>query len=392
MRKCVSLPIHQDQSFFIAKSVSSTKGATDTSLGRRPRFGRCLTVRGLKARNIGRAFSPFHLLRSRPGAGIGRTVGAQVARIASVIFIATLVCVISRDTLAEEQPPKISSVIAATAQGRQIPLTQLERELAVVVKDRKLSADAKTALQKQVLQHAVDRRLVMHWLVTTNEAASPQDVELLMGRLQKKLDNEGIKLADFLRQQGQTEGQFRDQQWWELSWQKYLDKHLTAATLQKYFDKNRRDFDGTELRVAHILLPATTGAKADDIAKLKMQAAAIRDDIVAKKLTFADAAKQHSKSPTAAKGGDIGWIQRHEPMPESFSTAAFELQADEVSQPVETAFGVHLIQCLEVKSGQRTWQDAAEELRPAVIHYLFRWIADKERPAAKIEYTTHWPH
>jgi parvulin-like peptidyl-prolyl isomerase len=302
------------------------------------------------------------------------------------------VCVISRDTLAEEQPPKISSVIAATAQGRQIPLTQLERELAVVVKDRKLSADAKTALQKQVLQHAVDRRLVMHWLVTTNEAASPQDVELLMGRLQKKLDNEGIKLADFLRQQGQTEGQFRDQQWWELSWQKYLDKHLTAATLQKYFDKNRRDFDGTELRVAHILLPATTGAKADDIAKLKMQAAAIRDDIVAKKLTFADAAKQHSKSPTAAKGGDIGWIQRHEPMPESFSTAAFELQADEVSQPVETAFGVHLIQCLEVKSGQRTWQDAAEELRPAVIHYLFRWIADKERPAAKIEYTTHWPH
>lgn len=291
-----------------------------------------------------------------------------------------------------QEKTAVSPTVAATAQGRPIPLAQLERELAVVVKDRKVTADEKTTLQKQVLQHAVDRQLVMHWLVTTNEAASPQDVELLMGRLQKKLDNEGIKLAEFLRQQGQTEGQFRDQQWWELSWQKYLDKHLTAATLEKYFEKNRRDFDGSEMRVAHILLPAPKEAKADDIAKLKTQAAAIRQDIIAKKLTFADAAKQHSKSPTATKGGDIGWIQRHEPMPESFSTAAFQLQADEVSEPVETTFGVHLIQCLEVKPGKRTWQDAADELRPAVIHYLFRWIADKERPAAKIEYTTHWPH
>lgn len=306
----------------------------------------------------------------------------------SVLFLLTFPLAVSR----AQEKGVASSTVVATAQGRPIPLAQLERELAVVIKDRQLSDGEKTALQKQVLQHAVDRRLVMHWLVTTNEAASPQDVELLMGRLQKKLDNEGVKLADFLRQQGQTEGQFRDQQWWELSWQKYLDKHLTAATLQKYFEKNRRDFDGSELRVAHILLPAPKEATAEDIAKLKMHASALRADIIAKKLAFAEAAKLHSKSPTAAAGGDIGWIQRHEPMPESFSTAAFQLQVDEVSQPVETTFGVHLIQCLEVKPGKRTWQDAADELRPAIIHYLFRWIADKERPNAKIEYTTHWPH
>jgi parvulin-like peptidyl-prolyl isomerase len=285
-----------------------------------------------------------------------------------------------------------SATVAATVQGRPIPLTQLERELAVVVKDRKLSADEKAVLQKQVLQHAVDRRLVLHWLVTSNQAASPQDVELVMARLQKKLDNEGLKLADFLQQQGQTEAQFRDQQLWELSWQRYLDKHLSEATLQKYYEKNRRDFDGSELHVAHILLPVTKGGTAEDYAKLKTQAAAIRQEIVDKKVAFGDAARKHSKSPTAAVGGDIGWIQRHEPMPESFSTAAFLLQPGEVSPPVETAFGVHLIQCLEVKPGKRTWQDAADELRPAIIHYLFRWIADKERPTAKIEYTSHWPH
>ncbi len=303
----------------------------------------------------------------------------------SLIFVIGFACPMRR-AVAE------ITATAATVNGRPINFSQLSRELAIVVKDRKLPPAELEYLKKQVLQHAVDRQLVLHYLITTNQAASSQDVDHVIARLQKKLDNEGVKQADFLQQLGQTLAEFRDQQLWELSWQSYTDKHLTAATLQKYFDKNRREFDGSELHVAHILLPAAKDATAADREQLKTQAAAIRQNIVDKKTTFADAAKKYSKSPTAAAGGDIGWIKRHEPMPESFSTAAFPLQVGEVSQPTETSFGVHLITCLEVKPGTRTWQDAADELRPAIVRYLFRWIADKERAAAKIEYSEHWPH
>jgi parvulin-like peptidyl-prolyl isomerase len=282
--------------------------------------------------------------------------------------------------------------IAATVQGMPITVAQLDRELALVIKDRQPSAEQREILQKQVLQHAVDRLLVLHWLGQTNQAASEQDVALELGRLQKKLDAESLKMPDYLKSRGQTLAEFRAQQRWELSWQRYLDRYLTAANLQKYFDKNRRDFDGSELRVAHLLLAAP---KTEDPAawkKLTEQAEAIRESIASGKQTFAAAVKEHSTSPTATSGGDIGWIKRREPMPESFSAAAFALAEGEVSPPVETTFGVHLIQCLEIKAGQGTWQAATEELRPAVIRYLFRWIADKERPAAKIEYTNHWPH
>lgn len=303
-------------------------------------------------------------------------------------FALLLPLVVSRESRSQEKP----ALTAAMVQGRAIPVSQLERELAIVVKDRKLPAAELEPLKKQVLQHAIDRLLVLHYLITTNQAASAQDVDLALARLQKKLDNEGLKQADFLKQLGQTLAEFKDQQLWELSWQGYVDKYLTAVTLEKYFDKNRRDFDGSELHVAHILLPAPKQATAADREELKTQAAALRKEIVDQKTTFADAAKKHSKSPTAAVGGDIGWIKRHEPMPESFSAAAFALQPGEISPPVETTFGVHLIKCLEVKSGSRTWQDAADELRPAIIRYLFRWIADKERPAAKIEYSEYWPH
>ena len=298
----------------------------------------------------------------------------------------------SRESFAQDKPDQVKPAIAATVQGQPITVNQLERELKLVIKDHKVSAEDRADLQKQVLMLAVDRRLVLHWLQQTNQGASNQDVDLLLARLVKKLENEGRKLPEYLQQLGQTEPEFRAQQLWELSWQKYLDRYLTEANLQKYFEKNRRDFDGTELRVAHVLLAAPKNGSAQGWTKLQEQAAAIRADIVAKKVTFTEAAKQHSSSPTAAAGGDIGWINRRGPMPESFSAAAFKLEPGEISPPVETAFGVHLIACLEVKPGKLTWKDSADDLRPAIIHYLFRWIADKERPAAKIEYTDLWPH
>ena len=108
-------------------------------------------------------------------------------------------------------------------------------------------------------------------------------------------------------------------------------------------------------------------------------------EIQSSELTFADAAKQYSQTPTAASGGDIGYISRHQPMPEPFSRAAFALDKGQMSPPVASPAGVHLIQCLDVKPGEKTWQHARAELERAVTQYLFQWVADQERPGATIE-------
>jgi peptidyl-prolyl cis-trans isomerase SurA len=165
-----------------------------------------------------------------------------------------------------------------------------------------------------------------------------------------------------------------------------LKRHLTDANLQKYFELHRRDFDGTQLRVAHILLKLPADAGEESIAAAQARAAAINEEIQAGQLAFADAAKAHSQSPTAKTGGDLGWIERHQPMPEAFSRAAFALEKGQFSEPVVSPFGVHLITVADIKPGKKTWQDAAAELRPAVTIYLFRWLADKERAKAKVEY------
>jgi peptidyl-prolyl cis-trans isomerase C len=59
--------------------------------------------------------------------------------------------------------------------------------------------------------------------------------------------------------------------------------------------------------------------------------------------SFADLAKEHSSCPSRAQGGDLGFFQRGQ-MVKPFEDAAFNLEVGQLSLPVQTQFGFHLIQ------------------------------------------------
>jgi parvulin-like peptidyl-prolyl isomerase len=65
---------------------------------------------------------------------------------------------------------------------------------------------------------------------------------------------------------------------------------------------------------------------------------------------------------------------------------------DEISPPVQTPFGVHLIECTETKSGNRQWTDVRESLRNDLARELFERLVAEERSNAAIEYSGAWPH
>ena len=144
------------------------------------------------------------------------------------------------------------------------------------------------------------------------------------------------------------------------------------------------------MRVAQILL-----AWPDDPAvrtNVEQQARAIRDEILAGKISFAAAAQKYSQSPSARDGGALAWISRHEPMPEFFARAAFRLQAGEISPPVVSPLGVHLIQCVEIEPGQKTWQEVRDELTAAVKEHLFEWNVTHSGTQPDVRYTGAVPH
>lgn len=76
-----------------------------------------------------------------------------------------------------------------------------------------------------------------------------------------------------------------------------------------------------------------------------------KEDILAGKAEFADLAKRYSEDPgSAAQGGDLGFFRRGELAPE-YEATALGLRQGEISDPVETQFGFHMIQLLENRNG-----------------------------------------
>ena len=280
--------------------------------------------------------------------------------------------------------------VVATVNGQDVTAGEVELEFRQAYGDKKLNDSERKLLLARARDQVIDRKLVLGYLGNGGFAASNSDVDLALAQLEKQLATQERTLKEHCQELGVEPDDIRQTLLWKLSWQRFLAQRLTDENLQKYFDRNKQHFDGTQLRVAHILLkPQSEATEAWDEARQKAER--LRADIAAGKLKFEDAAAQHSSGPSAKKGGDIGWIERRQPMPESFSAAAFNLGIGEISQPVETTFGLHLIKVLETKPGKKTWQDAAAELKPAVTLYLFRWIADRERMSAKIERSSNWP-
>ncbi len=85
-----------------------------------------------------------------------------------------------------------------------------------------------------------------------------------------------------------------------------------------------------EVRASHILV------------KTEQEAKDLYDEITSGKLEFEDAAMEKSLCPSGQAGGDLGYFGMGM-MVKPFEDAAFSMEVGEISQPVETQFGWHLI-------------------------------------------------
>lgn len=287
---------------------------------------------------------------------------------------------------AAEQPIDTpQQAVAARVDGQPIFVTQVERELAAALGNRTFDPSLHAGLRQQVLRQLIDRRLAHQYLDRTGQGASPAEVDRDVQRLVKRAEQQEISWAQFLHAAGLGEAELRERLGWQIAWGRFLEKHATDQNLERYFQQNRREFDGTQLRVAHILLTVDDRGNAEQLAGAVSRARQIRQQIESGELDFADAAAQHSRAPTADSRGEIGFIGRQGPMPEPFSAAAFALAPGQLSEPVVTAFGVHLIRCLDERPGGKTWQQVRGDLYQAVTRHLFQWAADHQREQSVVQ-------
>jgi len=120
-----------------------------------------------------------------------------------------------------------------------------------------------------------------------------------------------------------------------------------------------------EMKASHILFKADTESK---IQEALAKATALRAKLVAGQ-DFAKTAETVSEDPSAkGHGGDLGWFTPNK-MVKPFSDAAAALKVGEISQPVRTSFGIHLIR-LEGKR-EKSFDDVKDELAAQITRETF---------------------
>ena len=278
-------------------------------------------------------------------------------------------------------------VVAARVNGQPILVREVTRQLRRIQRQQPISPVAAPRIKAEVLRQLIQRRLVQLHLHQKQLAASQQEVAVAVESLKSRLSEQNLTLTQHLERQRMTEMELRAALAWQLGWQRYLDRHLTEANLKQYFKQHVRDFDGTKMRVAHILFKCSLDAPVEQDVLLRERAAQLGRQIRQGEVSFAAAARRYSEAPTASQGGVIGVIQRNEPMPDGFTKVAFTLQAGQLGGPVRTRFGIHLIQCLEVTPGSREWSEVRSQVREAVTRYLFGWAAEQQSRIAHVVWT-----
>ena len=273
---------------------------------------------------------------------------------------------------------------------RRADLRSRGRSRAPFILGRPSGEKGTAALRAAVLSQLVDRRLVQAALAQEHLAATPEEIDLELTRLKAELSRSKQTLPEFLAKAGQTEAVLRDELAWQLTWQQYLKRHATDEALAAYFKAHHREFDGTELRVSHVLFrPVMAGDEAAVMALFK-QAAEVRQKILSGEIKFADAAEKYSAGPSRHHGGDLGFMPRHGVMVEAFARAAFALDKGEVSPPVATVFGIHLITVTDSKPGDKKLADVRDAVHEALAKELFEQLAVKEARASQDRIHRQW--
>jgi peptidyl-prolyl cis-trans isomerase SurA len=111
----------------------------------------------------------------------------------------------------------------------------------------------------------------------------------------------------------------------------------------------------------HILVKVNEQVSEAD-AKVKIDR--LRDRLVAG-ASFEDIARANSEDASSAKGGDLGWLSPGDTVPD-FEHAMDKLAVNEISQPIRTPFGWHLIQVLERRKQDVTVERRREQARQAI--------------------------
>ncbi|MFC4769885.1 peptidylprolyl isomerase [Effusibacillus consociatus] len=205
---------------------------------------------------------------------------------------------------------------------------------------------------KQILKSLVDEKVIHEAAIKYQLSVSDKEIDEELSQYKKQFPSEQ-QFKDTLAKNGVSEADLKDRIRTKLLLDKLATKDvkLSEEEIKKYYDQNKSNLSEKEqVKARHILV------EKEDEAKAILEQIKKGED-------FAKLAKEKSKDKSSGeKGGDLGFFEQGQMVPE-FEKVAFTLKVGEISEPVKTPYGYHIIQVQERKEAKTpTFEEARSKI------------------------------
>ncbi len=278
---------------------------------------------------------------------------------------------------AEERPPEDFAHLAfyatgpiAIVDGEELGAYQFNavaEEQLSVIPDEAIETEG-DMVREMLVQGMIIAYLIEREIEAENIEVSAAEVdEGLKAQEQLLLQQFGgdrEQMTAMLEAQGITEELLREQVERELAAERLVtdtrEISVSEAELQQAYQLHQAQLQQPEqTRARHILLHVD---EEDSDEEVRQQAEDIAAQLEESGDDFAELAEEHSDCPTASKGGDLGYFTREQLMPE-FTEVAFELPPGQISEPVRSNLGWHVLRVEErIDEGGASFDDVRDEL------------------------------
>jgi len=211
---------------------------------------------------------------------------------------------------------------------------------------------------QEVLEQFITDKLLAAEIKQGGIRVGEDEVDQYIAQIKEKNQLRDADLLEALKREGTTLEKYRASIRGEIEKAEIINRqvrkrvNITPEDVERYYTLNQKRYLSEQrVRLRHILLSLPDKATAQQVKAAITKAAEIRKRATSGE-DFASLAQEFTEGAGGSEGGDIGWVTRGTLLKEIEDLAFYKLSIGEVSQPVRTSLGVHLIK-LENREGGR---------------------------------------